>query len=321
MTRTIPAPFRSVACFAATLVALALAQSIPFTEQGYATLGTTGQWTPKENWANNDGARYAIHLILLPGDGSPYHSRVLYWGHERDGFHGGEWGWTSGNDSCGVFPTSNFASIYVPPSGNDLFCSGHTLIGRSLVCPGGTDTVTGAYGVRMARILHDTSGTASPRWSDPGDMVGGSRWYPVATALVDGHRVMVTTGDTHPEHLVLFGRRGGAAPSQPTGDSLYRFAPVNLGRWDAAVLPDTSASNPPRPEVREAHTAVQMAQVPGFDAEVYFGGNGATHYLNDVWFLRRDLNLLGADFKYRWEKKGSSGFGVAENGEAGGVAP
>jgi len=54
----------------------------------------TGRWTPPHT---TNGI--AIHLTLLPGDGTLYHSEVLWWTGENDElgpFQGGLWGWQPG---------------------------------------------------------------------------------------------------------------------------------------------------------------------------------------------------------------------------------
>src|SRR5262249_32103573 len=74
-----------------------------------------GKWTPSNTSSHWDWRRYSgdprhgVHMILLPGDGSPYHSRILWWREERSvpvppylpapEFSGGMWGW---RDSCSV---------------------------------------------------------------------------------------------------------------------------------------------------------------------------------------------------------------------------
>src|SRR5678816_2820710 len=39
------------------------------------------------------------------------------------------------------------------------------------------------------------------------------------------------------------------------------------------------------------------------DHQDYFGGKSASgHALGDTWFLKRESNVTGADFSYKWEK-------------------
>lgn len=210
--------------------------------EAHGALATTGQWTPSANWCVsgncNVGAnqRYAVHLALLPGDGSP-HSRVIFWNKSFSSvFRGAEWGWSPGGDGCGAYPTSQLSEIGVPGVNMDLFCAGNTLLpdGRLFVA-GGTDPVTGVYGENRARIFTTGAGSDSGSWSDPGDMVDW-RWYPTTTSLRDG-RVLVTSGVRHPYHRVFGGKRDGSAPSEPSSDSLFRFAPVDGGAWEAAQTP------------------------------------------------------------------------------------
>ena len=71
-----------------------------------ATYSITGRWTPPADWhlegTQVDKLKYAVHMVLIRGDGDPYHSRVLWWRAEKqDEFRGGQWGWkapTSGDD-------------------------------------------------------------------------------------------------------------------------------------------------------------------------------------------------------------------------------
>ena len=266
-----------------------------------STLSETGQWTPDEAWGTQADNRYAVHLALLPGAGNP-HSHVLFWNNSFTSiFRGHDWGWNPGNDGCGAFPSASFTDILVPGVNVNLFCSGNTLLpdGRA-VMPGGTEPVTGTYGENRVRIFTPGPGYSSGSWSDPGRMADW-RWYPAATSLRDG-RVLVISGSRHPFHRIFGGRRGGAAPASPTGDSLYRFAPVNGGAWESSQLP---AEQPGvgRPDVREGHSFVAMTGVPGFGAEVLFGGrDGTDHTRNDTWFLYADANVTGPATTYRWSE-------------------
>lgn len=253
-----------------------------------------GQWTqpgqPGDDWSGGNSLKYAVHMVLVPGDGNPYHSRVLYWrGATPTRFDGGEWGWRTGNDGCAAFPSSSFDNLGLGTSGLDIFCSGNTLLpdGRVFV-PGGHDPVTGSYGEKRSRIYARGSGSAAGTWSDGTDM-SQWRWYPTATALRDG-RVMVAGGDTYAHHRMFGGRHDGAIPSGTDGDLVYRFAPVAGGKWDAAVIPNQDPING-KPGWREGHTFIEMDGASGFldpssrYFQVLFGGrstNGSPK--NDTWF-------------------------------------
>jgi len=116
--------------------------------------------------------------------------------------------------------------------------------------------------------------------------------------------VIALSGLQAPYHRFLGGLRDGSEPAPGTGDSLYLFAPVKDGRWDPAVLPDVESVTDGRPTPRKGHTVLDMNSAAHFGKQVYFGGREASNTpKNDTWFLRRDPNLTGADYRYVWEKK------------------
>ncbi len=287
----------------------ALTLSLLLPGAAHAALADSGQWAPAKDWRSAVNA-YAIHMALQPGDGSPYHSRVLWWTTEKSNvFSGGQWGWRQGSGSgfegCASYPDSAFTFVSVPVSGMDIFCSGQVGLGDGRVfTPGGTDTVVGSYGDNRSRVFASGAGTSQGSWSNPGNMVDW-RWYPTGTTLRDG-RAMVLGGSRHPQHRIFGGRRNTAAPVLGTGDSLQRFAPVNGGEWEPPVQPIAHLGL--RPGVREGHTFVEMRPVgsftdsAGLPVQVLFGGrdslNGAAK--NDTWFLVREDNILGSDYIYRW---------------------
>jgi hypothetical protein len=129
------------------------------------------------------------------------------------------------------------------------------------------------------------------------------RWYPTATTLRDG-RVLVTAGSRHRQQRVFGGFRNGVAP--PTADTVFRFAPVANGAWEAPVRPDADTGQ--RPIAREGHVAVEMRAIPGFDGDqVYFGGRGAdSTLLDDTWQLKRLPNFAAPDYGYQWRKVNTS---------------
>lgn len=143
-------------CFAPSLVLVALTVAVRICS---GALSDTGRWSPTQNWGN-----IAIHMLILPGDGNPDHSRILWWSGEQSGqFFGGQWGWSPGGDSCSAFHGSSFTARTVPASGVDVFCAGNAQLMDSLFIPGGTDTVTLSYGEKRARVFKRGSGTTS--WS------------------------------------------------------------------------------------------------------------------------------------------------------------
>lgn len=189
---------------------------------------------------------------------------------------------------------------------------------------GGDHHDTHAYGEKQSRIVTAGSGTTTSTWSgtstNPG-LMADWRWYPTATTLRDG-RVLVTGGFRPPHHRVFGGRRGTtAAPASPSwGDTLSRFVPAEGGAWDARVLP---APDPEvgRPDTRYAHSGVEMAKIPGFNTQVYFGGIGSDGQpLNDAWSMIRGDSTLGPDYVYKWRRLNPSGTPPAERSDHTAVA-
>lgn len=265
-----------------------------------------GQWTPPTWWGGNStNNRYAVHMMLLAGDGDPYHSRILWYGGLGGGenLRGGEWGWTPGNDACGSYPTGSFTLLTPADPGMDLFCGGHALLGdgRALLV-GGTEHHSGSYGLRGTRLFTPGTGTSPGGWSNPhpGELAE-RRWYPTATTLRDG-RVLALAGSQYLQHRVFGGRVEGAAPASPRADSVHRIVPIMGEPWDSSVLPSPDP-NKGRPDPRESHTGVDLTEVTGFGGQVFFGGRRGNdgRVLNDVWQLQRADSLYGADYVYKWK--------------------
>lgn len=77
---------------AALACALAL---IHFVHASPSRAAGPARWTPPVNWAAPGSNAYAVHMVLMAGDGAPHHSRILWFrGHGGSGLQGGEWGWT-----------------------------------------------------------------------------------------------------------------------------------------------------------------------------------------------------------------------------------
>ena len=108
---------RASAARIAIVVATSLLAGAPLTHG--LTNDQTGKWSPNSNWHPDGSNKYAIHLVLLRGEDSPYHSRILWWNSDVGGvFYGGEWGWKTGSDGCDSFPqASSFIPVSVPSSG------------------------------------------------------------------------------------------------------------------------------------------------------------------------------------------------------------
>jgi hypothetical protein len=266
----------------------------------------SAQWTPAVNWATAGSNAYAVHMVLMAGDGTSYHSRILWFrGHGGSGLQGGEWGWNwqPGNEDCTSYPSGNFTALNPQDPSVDIFCSGHAgLWDGRIVLPGGTQPGTGSYGENASRVFTPGAGSAPGTWSNPGNLAE-RRWYPSATTLRDG-RVSALGGYKYPHQRIHGGRIDGAAPASGSGDLVHRFDPIVNGSWDVPVLPEEDPSPLyTRPEPRESHTAVDMTPAGG--AQVWFGGRRADGaVLNDVWRLERPNgeNVTAADYTYRWVK-------------------
>ena len=288
--------WRSAALACAVVLALATAPPPSVDAAGPA------QWTPAVNWAAPGSNAYAVHMVLMAGDGSNHHSRILWFrGHGGAGLQGGEWGWQPGNESCASYPSGSFTALSPPDPLVDIFCSGHAgLWDGRIVLPGGTQPGTGTYGENASRVFTPGTGSSPGTWSNPGNLAE-RRWYPTATTLRDG-RVSALGGLKYPQQRIHGGRIDGAAPTGGSGDIVRRFNPIVNGSWDAPVLPlEDPNVNPRRPDPRESHTAVDLTPAGG--AQVWFGGrraNGAV--LNDVWRLERPNgeNVTAADYTYKW---------------------
>ena len=269
------------------------------------SLALPGKWSAIKDWSGGNPSKYAVHMMLLRGDGAPHHSRLMWFqGQPLGVFNGGEWGWRSIDSGFVHWPDSNFVALPVALPGMNIFCSGHATMGdgRALLAAG-TDTLVGIYGDIESRIFTPGAGTAGGTWSTTG-LLADWRWYPSVTAMSTGD-AFVAGGSRYRHQRTLFGRRNGSQPSSPTGDSLYRFAPVNGGAWDPAVRPQGWVNDADRPEPRFAQSLVEMGGVQGFGFQVLFGGRKADNQaLNDVWMLERDdENELAADSRYRWTRR------------------
>jgi hypothetical protein len=290
------------------------------TTTGASAAAHPGMWTPKFDWAKDTttDARTAIHMALLRGDDSPYHSRIMWFGGEPlNVFKGGIWGWDPNVDSCLTYPTTNFTAITPPSVGHNVFCSGHSGLadGRMFVAGGHSDT-TGDFGVDDAATHNVGSGSGSGSWTVTSSM-SERRWYPTNTTLKDG-RVLVTAGFQHRQHHIFGGRLAGNAPVSPSGDSVRRWVPTEGGGWDPPVQPeDDLSSSPSRPSPREGHTGIDLSSINGFfDQTLIFGGRDTSGVAqNDIWVIKRAEMPTSADFSYSWDRKSPSGTAPSERSE------
>lgn len=296
MCRPSPLPHRSFP----TVILTAAGLIIPLV----AAATGPARWTPSVDWGGGDPNRYAVNMILMAGDGAPYHSRILWFrghGSSMSGLGGGEWGWTPGNEDCASYPAASFTALAPADPLMDVFCSGHAgLADGRILLAGGNDPESEHYGDKQSRLFTPGVGASPGTWSNPPDLAR-RRWYPTAVTLRDG-RVAAFAGSQARQHYVFGGRVAGAPPSSPQGDLVRQHGPYGDEAWDPTVLPAPDPILLTRPDPREAHTGVDMTSVASFGGEVFFGGRrGDGQLLGDTWLLKRTNNVLGADYGYEWK--------------------
>jgi hypothetical protein len=271
-----------------------------------ASLHDTGQWAEySPAWAAPGSNFYPIHMLLARGEGSPYHSQILWYSGEANNttFFGHETAWKPASNECEDFPDSNFSQITVAPSGLDAFCSAANGLadGSVLIC-GGTDPVNTVAGERGARVWRPGTTQSSGNWTNANQM-SEHRWYPTSCVLGTGE-VAIFSGLQNWCQASFGGRVDSVLPTGSAGDSVRIFEPLPGGQWKTSVIPQrATGTGPAKPYSREFHTGVGMESYlyDPFNAEVYFGGKDSTgHALDDTWLLRRDQNITGADYTYKW---------------------
>lgn len=83
-----------------------------------------GRWSPRNPTSPDTFDFQQIHMVLLPGDGIPYHSRILTW-EEVNSTEGAELGWNDGLSDCTNAPyTLPVIGSWNPGAG--IFCGGHS---------------------------------------------------------------------------------------------------------------------------------------------------------------------------------------------------
>jgi hypothetical protein len=302
--------FRFLLIFTWGRVALSsLIAGLPLVSVCEATsLHDTGQWSGSgADWGDLYDGTYAIHMAIGRGEGTPYHSQILWWAGSSSNFGGRELGWRPFTSDCSTWPDSNFIPVTPAWPGMDGFCSGHTwLADGRLLLAGGNDSVNSIAGERGARVWQPGVAQSSSNWLNANQM-REHRWYPTTLSLADG-RALVITGNQNEHHAIFGGRLDGAIPVQSVADSVRLFEPIPGGQWFQSVVPDsvTSGPAPHKPAWRELHSAVGM-ELYLYDefrtSQVYFGGKDASgNSLQDTWLLQREDNLTGVDFHYKWVK-------------------
>ena len=175
-------PVTLVLLFSAVLLSTLTSQALSL------AVSDSGRWTPPSTMSG-----IAIHLAVLPGDGTRFHSEVLWWSglnDEEGPFDGGLWGWRPPYSlTCLSYPDTNVlvdVTMQHPAAG--VFCGSESQLadGRLFVA-GGTQLGT-ENGERHAYIFDPTLAT----WTLT-DSMSEARWYPTSTALADGKQ-LVTAG-------------------------------------------------------------------------------------------------------------------------------
>ena len=257
------------------------------------TLNETGRWTPPYALSG-----IQVHMALLPGDGQPYHSKVLWWygrGHHEHTY-AGILRWTPGEYTCTSFPGTSLiepATVPLPQDTAGVFCSSEShLPGGDLFLAGGTQPGT-EYGVNHAF----TFSAATENWTRVDSMgIGVRRYYPSSCALASGKQ-LVLSGTRH-QQIEFFGGLVGVN-TVPTDSALIRYGFGGKGVLDGAVRQSMTPTLWPEP--REGHTAVRIGSSLG--ATHVFGGKSRKgDYLGDFWFQTRADSAFRSDYDYGWQK-------------------
>lgn len=257
-----------------------------------------GQWTPTPD---PDIGLEAIHLVLLPSDGSPFHSRILWWQNHVEGEIRG---WNPENSHCSDTALAGFTVLGTWNPGANIFCSGHTgLADGSLLSVGGNEDPT-QFGINDARVFTRGTGTNGGTWTVR-ELMDEQRWYPTATTLRNG-RVLVSGGWKYIHLWGFGGNRDGSAPTSGSGDLLHRFGTLRDGKWDASLAPqaDPTTSNTPEPRVHAA--SAQFGQglpmiVGGRD-----GSGDPVLSMNGWQLTRSNGSETASEYTYAWAERVAS---------------
>ena len=254
---------------------------------GQLPVNQTGRWSPSTTWSG-----IAVHMALLPGYGSSYHSKVIWWQglNDHTTFYGGLWGWTAGNDSCVTFPSSDFtARTFDFPDDDRVFCGSNSQLadGRLFVA-GGTQPGT-ENGMRHSWVFDP----ATELWAQV-DSMARRRWYASSTALADGRQVVASGSSFQHVHFV-----GGRINNEttPRDTAIWRYGLWGNGSVESEVRQSSTAD---WPEPREGHTAEWSLAT--YRVHLFGGKDDSGELLSDVWQMERRLNMHGADFDYAWTK-------------------
>lgn len=153
-----------------------------------------GAWAPAPGWP----ARVAVHAHLLP-DG-----QVLFWSGEEAAGKGHKT-----VQEAFIWNPATGASLAVPNTRTDVFCSGHAFLpDGSLLVVGGHIEID--FGLRDANIFD----FQRRKWFKAAPMAAG-RWYPSAVTMPSGEVLVIGGGDEngiHNELPEVWKTRGGWRP-------------------------------------------------------------------------------------------------------------
>jgi len=216
-----------------------------------------GHWSPP---STNPAFTFAeVHMVLLPGDGSPYDSRILMWGPLG---HGAEVGWNDGAVGCGTFPYTLpvLSATWTPEV--DIHCAGHAQLANGELLSAGGEDLGAFWGIDDSRTFQTGTLGSAGTWTGPPSrpLMQQARFYPSVTTLSDG-RAVVTGGYRDEQAWFFGGRVDGNPPGTGVGDSLFRHARSSGGRWDPLVRPLATAAQAERPTPREGLTSVYLSDL------------------------------------------------------------
>jgi hypothetical protein len=160
--------------------------------------GELGQWSPVYNWPC-----VSIHTHLLP-DG-----KVLSWADDDTATRNAGFTKTYVVDVPVDGPPG--ASIYIPNTTTNLFCSGHTFLPDGRLITTGGHNGTDQYGATDVVIFEDRNGQYA--WYLQPNQLNAPRWYPSTASLSNGEAVVLAgseiTGVDNPLPQVWQTNQGG----------------------------------------------------------------------------------------------------------------
>jgi hypothetical protein len=267
-----------------------------------------GKWTTtKMDWHST-----AVNMVLLPGQPSTYHSRVLWWNHDDlSSIAGGLWGWSAPSPDTditvnqGVFPVASFVDLHLedPPlhasQPNNIFCAGQTMLADSskLLITGGT--ALGEGGTRST-LIFNSSYDANGAWVAV-DSMQFRRWYSDNTLLPTG-KVVTVTGSSF-SHFAVVG--GIAEPADTATRMLQRYDVSYDDVWEQPNVVPSQVPDAPNPLQPFYDTGA--AEI-GSSSMFTFGGRSASGQLRlNAIRIQRDRNAFAPDYRFQWTDLAQSG--------------